>query len=61
MKPVFRAADLDADWAANARFADAVCEVEADASAINYNGRQVLLRVYPASIAWTPEVDDRMG
>ncbi|HVJ28643.1 MAG TPA: trehalose-6-phosphate synthase [Vicinamibacterales bacterium] len=147
VKPVFRAADLDAYWAANERFADAVCEeaaddapvvlvqdyhfafvpamlrqqlplstivtfwhvpwpeaqrfsicpwgaqlldgllgssivgfqtdsdrlhfaaavretldceVASDASAVTYNGRQVALRVYPASIAWTPETDDRV-
>jgi trehalose 6-phosphate synthase len=145
VKPVFRPADLDAYWAANARFADAVCEeavdespvilvqdyhfafapamlreqmplstivtfwhvpwpeaqrfsmcpwgaqlldgllgssivgfqtdsdranfaaavtrtldaaVEPDASAVLYNGRSIALRVYPASIAWTPEKDD---
>ena len=147
MKPVFRPADLDSYWAANAKFADAVCEeaadetpvvlvqdyhfalapamlreqmplstivsfwhvpwpeaqrfsicpwgsqlldgllgssivgfqtesdrnnfaeavrrtvpaqVEADASAVSYNGRRIELRVYPASIAWTPELDDRV-
>ncbi|CAN5874436.1 trehalose-6-phosphate synthase [soil metagenome] len=145
VKPVFRAADLDAYRAANARFADAVCEeavddtpivlvqdyhfafapamlrerlplstivtfwhvpwperqrfsicpwgpqlldgllgssivgfqtdsdrgnfaaavratldakVSDDVSAIAYNGRQIALGVYPASIAWTPEKDD---
>lgn len=145
VKPVFRAADLDAYWAANARFADAVCEealddapvilvqdyhfrfapamlreqmplstivtfwhvpwpeaqrfsmcpwgaqlldgllgssivgfqtesdranfaaavsrtldaqVEMDAAAVVYNRRRIELRVYPASIAWTPALDD---
>jgi len=144
-KPVFRAADLDAYWAANARFVDAVCEESVDDSPIVlvqdyhfafapamlreqlphstivtfwhvpwperqrfsicpwgsqllngllgssivgfqtdsdrqnfaaavrltlearvndagtevlYNGRTVALRVYAASIAWTPELDD---
>lgn len=145
VKPVFRAADLDAYWAANARFAQAVCEeavdhapvvlvqdyhfalapamlrqqmplstivtfwhvpwpeqqrfsicpwgsqlldgllgssivgfqtdtdrqnfatavrvaldaqVSDDGGAVTYNGRTIALRVYPASIAWTPELDD---
>ena len=145
VKPVFRPADLDAYWAANARFADAVCEEAADdapfvlvqdyhfalapamlreqmplativsfwhipwpepqrfsicpwgaqlldgllgssivgfqtendrrnfagaveqmlnatldddGGALTYNGRRISLRVYPASIAWTPELDD---
>lgn len=145
VKPVFRAADLDAYWAANARFAEAVCEeavddspivlvqdyhfalapamlrqqmpqstivtfwhvpwperqrfsicpwggqlldgmlgssivgfqtesdranfasavthtldarVDDDGKGITYNGRRIALRVYPASIAWTPEIDD---
>lgn len=145
VKPVFRAADLDAYWAANARFAQAVCEeavddapvvlvqdyhfalaptmlrqqmplstivtfwhvpwperqrfsicpwgsqlldgllgssivgfqtdtdrqnfaaavrlaldadVSEDGAAVTYNGRIIGLRVYPASIAWTPELDD---
>lgn len=146
VKPAFRAADLDAYWAANARFAEAVCEeaaddapvvlvqdyhfgfapamlreqmplstivtfwhipwpeaqrfsicpwgaqlldgllgssiigfqterdrgnfvaavgdtldcsVDPDGSTVNYNGRRIALRVYPASIAWTVE-DDRV-
>jgi trehalose 6-phosphate synthase len=147
-KPVFRAADLDAYWAANARFVEAVCEeavddspvvlvqdyhfafapamlreqmplstivtfwhvpwperqrfsicpwgsqllngllgssivgfqtdsdrqnfaaavrltldarVNEDASEVIYNGRTTALRVYPASIAWTPELDDAIS
>ncbi len=47
-------------------FIDAVhrmldAEVDPDGSAVLYQGRRVGLRVYPASIAWTPEVDDRVS